>query len=53
MAEKLIDDSLWMCCLFELYNKALKEHKKKLEFSEVDALVLECAKVPFEEMCER
>ena len=37
-------DTLWMHCLFELYDKAKRESKEHLNFSEVDALVIEKSK---------
>jgi len=41
MSEKPWKDSLWMDCLFELYDKARKEGKETVEFVDVDKLVIE------------
>jgi len=44
MNEKPWKDSLWMDCFFELLAKAREEDKEKVEFADVDKLVIERSK---------
>ncbi len=42
--KKPFKDSLWMACLFKLYDKAKAEGKEYINFVEVDWLVVEKSK---------
>ena len=44
MNKKSIQETLWMSCLLEMYNKNQKEGKQHLNFTEVDSLVIEKSK---------
>lgn len=44
-----LNNSLWVQCFFEVAEKARAEGKTKVNFDEVDALVLEKAKMPKEQ----
>jgi len=48
-----IQDSFWMRCLYELYEQAQAEGKPQVEFSDVDALVIERSKIPMKDFLER